>query len=119
MDSPGTVALIAGVALIIGGIVTPLVSNWFARKGQPTQTAQDRKMAAETDSLVARNLENEIKRLDKELRDNRLETDVLRTEVRQLRDEVEKRPTRQELLDDNGKLRKQLIDLGAVPENGK
>lgn len=119
MDSPVLVALIAAAALIIGGIVSPLVAGWFSRKSHPTQTAQDRRVNAETDSLVAINLTNEIKRLDAELAEARANFTLLRTEVRKLQADVERRPTRDELLDANGKLRKQLIDLGEVPKNGE
>lgn len=43
---------------------------------------------------------------------------LLKTRFAQLTEEVNRRPTRTELLDSNGKLRRQLIDLGETPING-
>lgn len=125
MTEPITVAMIAAIAAVVGGVVSPLISNWFSSRGQPSKSAVDRKILAEAghieaqkESLVSQNLRDEIERLDKELDDEREANDGLRGEVRRLTEEVAKRPTRDELIDANGKLRRQLIDLGEVPTNG-
>jgi hypothetical protein len=44
--------------------------------------------------------------------------DQARTELSELSEQLKRRPTREELLDTNGKLRSQLIDLGQIPANG-
>ncbi len=120
-----TIAIVAAVAVVAGGILAPMISGWVASHGQPSKKAVDKKTLAEAgvieaqrESLVIKNLTDEIKRLDGELEDERLGTDGLRREVRLLIEEVAKRPTRDELIDDNGKLRRQLIDLGETPRNG-
>jgi hypothetical protein len=101
------------VGLIAGffGVVIAAVPAIIAIRKQPTRRTTDAISLVDASGTVIGNLTDEIARLDQEL-------DQARTELSELSEQLKRRPTREELLDTNGKLRSQLIDLGQIPANG-
>jgi hypothetical protein len=72
--------------------------------------------SAEKVVLIQDNLIDELRGLVKDAEARCSERiGIVQTEVDRLRREVKKRPTRGELLDENGKLRRQLLAEGITP----
>lgn len=107
MDSTVLVGLIAGVF----GAVAAGIPAYFAQRNAPSRKVSDTASIVDSTGKVVTIYRSEIDRLDLELTE-------CRAELKELRAEVDMRPTRTELLDANGKLRQQLLDLGQTPTNG-
>lgn len=115
------VGLISGAVGVIGVLVPAL----RAIRNQPTRRTTDAITLVDASGTVIGNLTDEINRLDTDLDEARQaaklcieEVRVAKAELATLAEELKRRPTRDELLDANGKLRRQLIDLGETPING-
>lgn len=89
MSDPVLIAIIGILSALVGGAVSPLITGFFGARGNPGRKAADRKINAETDNVVIRNLTDEINRLDRELEQERQANDGLRREVRAIHDEAE------------------------------
>lgn len=106
-------------------MVGVLVPALRAIRNQPTRRTTDAITLVDASGTVIGNLTDEINRLDTDLDEARQaakdcmnEVKATRVEMAALSEELNRRPTRDELLDANGKLRRQLIDLGETPING-
>lgn len=107
MNETILVGLIAG---LFGAIAAGLPA-YFSQRNSPSRKVSDTASIVDSTGKVVTMYRTEIDRLDAELQETRLE-------IGALKDELLKRPTRDELLDANGKLRAQLISLGETPSNG-
>lgn len=107
MDSTVLVGLIAGLF----GAIAAGIPAYFAQRNSPSRKVSDTASIVDSTGKVVTMYRAEIDRLDAELQETRLE-------MKAFKDALSERPTREELLDVNGKLRRQLIDLGETPING-
>ena len=108
-------AWIGFLSAIVGALVV-LVPAIAAIRKQPTRRTTDAITLLDSSGKVIGNLTDEIARLQTALRAAQDEAATYRSAVQQLRAEVEKRPTRDELLDENGRLKRQLWAEGITPD---
>lgn len=121
MTEPLIVGLLSGVF----GVLIAAIPAIRAIRNQPTRRTTDAISLVDASGTVIGNLSDEIHRLDLALDDAHMEAKealefakICREQIAALKMEVERRPTREELLENIEKLRTQVIGLGETPANG-
>lgn len=114
MTEPLLIGLLSGVF----GVLIATVPAVITLRKQPTRRTTDAISLVDASGTVIGNLSDEIHRLDLALDDAHMQATDYREQIAALKAEVERRPTRDELLDIIEKLRAQLIGLGETPVNG-
>lgn len=121
MTEPLLIGLLSGVF----GVLIATIPAVITLRKQPTRRTTDAISLVDASGTVIGNLSDEIHRLDLALDDAHMEAaaalesaKVCREQVAALKGEVERRPTREELLETIEKLRTQITGLGETPANG-
>lgn len=113
-----TDAILVGVISGIFGVLSAAVPALRAIRKQPTRRTTDAISLVDASGTVIGNLSDEIHRLDLALDNAHIKAKEALEQIAALKTEVERRPTRDELLETIEKLRTQITGLGETPANG-
>lgn len=99
------------IASLGAAIIGALIPWFLSRRGKPSRIVADTAVITDASGHVITTLRAELDRINNELEESRVET-------RDLRRELEKRPTKQDLQTHIDRLENQLRRLGETPVNG-
>ena len=113
-----TETILVGLLSGVFGVIIAGIPTYLTQKNAPSRKVSDTAVIVDSTGKVVTMYRAEIDRLDHELTEER-------HEIKELKDELRRRPTREELLesvaelhDVIGDLRTQVRGLGGIPDNG-